>query len=136
MKWSVATAAAGDCARELRLSQGTVVNSPTPLPPPPPPRTESRLPLGRWILLAGLGFAVYAWTFGPYGIVRQWNKSREATAIQARNDSLRVRNLGLIDSIELYQRDSSVIAAEARRQGLVLPGEISVRFVDTSEVGR
>ena len=130
------TVAVGGCARELRLGQETVVSTPSPLPPPTPPRTESRLPLGRWILLAGLGFAIYAWTFGPYGVVRQWNKSREAAAIQARNDSLRVRNLGLIDSIELYQRDSSVIAAEARRQGLVLPGEISVRFVDTGEVGR
>lgn len=124
-------AVGGDGTRDLPFGQGSGMSAPAPLPPPAP-RSESRLPLGRWILLAGLGFAVYAWTFGPYGIVRQWNKSREAAAIQARNDSLRARNLGLIDSIELYQKDSSVIAAEARRQGLVLPGEISVRFVDTT----
>lgn len=131
----MATAADGGCTRERLFGQDTGVSAPAPLPSGQA-RSDSRLPLGRWILLAGLGFAVYAWTFGPYGIVRQWNKSREAAAIQARNDSLRVRNLGLIDSIELYQEDSSVIAAEARRQGLVLPGEISVRFVDTTEVGR
>lgn len=129
-------AAVGGRARELAIGQGFGMSAPAPLPPPPPPRSESRLPLGRWILLAGLGFAIYAWTFGPYGVVRQWNKSREAAAIQARNDSLRLRNLGLIDSIELYQHDSSVIAAEARRQGLVLPGEISVRFVDTTAGSR
>jgi len=104
-----------------------------PLPPPAPARRpESRLPLGRWLVLTGLGFAIYAWTFGPYGVVRQWNKAREAAAIQATNDSLRLRNAGLLDSIRLYQTDSTVIASEARRQGLVLPGEISVRFVDTA----
>lgn len=128
-------AADGGCALDRFEGQELPMSAPTPLPPAAP-RSESRLPLGRWILLAGLGFAVYAWTFGPYGVVRQWNKSRDASAIQARNDSLRLRNLGLIDSIELYQKDSSVIAAEARRQGLVLPGEISVRFVDTSTGSR
>jgi len=109
------------------------MSSPTPLPPAPPPsRPEPRIPLGRWLLLAGLGFALYAWTFGPYGIVRQWNKGREAAGVQATNDSLRRRNAGLLDSIRLFQTDSVTIAAEARRQGLVLPGEISVRFVDTN----
>lgn len=102
------------------------------LPPPPPPRAEKRFPLGRYLLLAGLAFTVYAWTFGPFGVVRQWNKSRQVAAMQATTDSLRLLNARLVDSIRLYQKDSAVIAAEARRQGLVLPGEISVRFVDTS----
>ena len=104
----------------------------SPLPSTPPPRPEKRLPLGRYLLIAGLGFTLYAWTFGPFGIIRQWNKSRQVTDIQATTDSLRQLNALLLDSIRLYQNDSAVIAAEARRQGLVLPGEISVRFVDTA----
>lgn len=108
----------------------------SPLPSAPPPRPEKRLPLGRYLLIAGLGFTLYAWTFGPFGIIRQWNKSRQVTDIQATTDSLRRLNALLLDSIRLYQNDSAVIAAEARRQGLVLPGEISVRFVDTSSNGR
>lgn len=102
------------------------------LPPSPSPRPEKRLPLGRYLLLAGLGFALYAWTFGPFGIIRQWNKSRQVATIQATTDSLRRLNALLLDSIRLYQHDSAVIAAEARRQGLVQPGEISVRFIDTT----
>lgn len=96
------------------------------------PRSDAKLPVGRWILLAGLGFALYAWTFGPYGIVRQWNKARTMELLQATNDSLRIRNARLVDSIRLFSEDSATIAAEARRQGLVLPGEISVRFIDTT----
>lgn len=95
-------------------------------------RNDAKLPIGRWILLAGLGFALYAWTFGPYGVVRQWNKARTLERIQAMNDSLRVRNVRLLDSIRLFSEDSATIAGEARRQGLVQPGEISVRFVDTA----
>lgn len=92
------------------------------------------MPVGRWIVLAGLGFALYAWTFGPYGIVRQWNKSRTVESLQSTNDSLRSRNALLVDSIRLFSEDSATIAGEARRQGLVRPGEISVRFIDTNRV--
>lgn len=95
-------------------------------------RSEGKLPVGRWILLAGLGFALYAWTFGPYGVVRQWNKARAVDILQVANDSLRIHNAKLVDSIRLFSDDSATIAGEARRQGLVLPGEISVRFVDTT----
>lgn len=105
----------------------------SPIPPTPVggPR-QGRVPVGRWLLLAGLGFAVYAWTFGPYGVVRQWNKARTAEELQATNDSLRLRNAQLLDSIRLFTDDSATIAGEARRQGLVQPGEISVRFIDTT----
>lgn len=100
----------------------------------PRPRGDGRFPVGRWIVLAGLGFALYAWTFGPYGVVRQWNKARSVRTLQGVNDSLRLRNAELVDSIRLFSVDSATIAGEARRQGLVLPGEISVRFVDTNRV--
>jgi len=109
---------------------GHIPRSPTPSTS----RNDAKLPIGRWILLAGLGFALYAWTFGPYGVVRQWNKARTLERIHASNDSLRIRNARLLDSIRLFSEDSATIAGEARRQGLVLPGEISVRFVDTTRV--
>jgi len=111
------------------------MSAPSPLPQSPiRSRREGRIPVGRWLLIAGLGFALYAWTFGPYGVVRQWNKSRAVQAMQAKNDSLRLRNATLVDSIQLFRNDSATIAGEARRQGLVRPGEISVRFIDTTRV--
>lgn len=110
------------------------MSAPQPIPTPSPvrPRREGRIPVGRWLVLAGLGFALYAWTFGPYGVVRQWNKARALEAMQATNDSLRQRNALLVDSIRLFEGDSATIAGEARRQGLVRPGEISVRFIDST----
>ncbi|MCB9495498.1 MAG: septum formation initiator family protein [Fibrobacteria bacterium] len=100
--------------------------------PASPAGRETRFPLGRWLLLAALAFALYAWTFGPFGVVRQWNRARQIQTIERTNDSLRARTRLLLDSLELFRSDSATIAAEARRQGLVLPGEISVRFVDTT----
>ena len=110
------------------------MSAPSQLPPQTPRPREGKVPVGRWLVLAGLGFALYAWTFGPYGIVRQWNKGRTVQSLQATNDSLRVRNAMLVDSIRLFSDDSATIAGEARRQGLVRPGEISVRFIDTTRV--
>lgn len=90
-----------------------------------------RLPIGRWILVASVLFAIYAWTFGPYGVVRQYHTSERWKALQLRNDSLRLRVLELQDSLRLLSSDSATIAGEARRLGLILPGEVAVRFVDT-----
>jgi cell division protein FtsB len=90
------------------------------------------LPIGRWLLVASLLFAVYAWTFGPYGVVRQYRTAARLELLQQRNDSLRQRIAILRDSLTLLSRDSATIAGEARRLGLVLPGEVAVRFVDTA----
>lgn len=94
----------------------------------------SRLPIGRWILVVSVLFTVYAWTFGPYGVVRQYHTAERLEALQARNDSLRHRLQTLEDSLRLLSSDSATIAGEARRLGLVLPGEVAVRFVDTSNL--
>jgi cell division protein FtsB len=77
-------------------------------------------------------FTLYAWTFGPYGVVRQRRTAADLENIQKRNDSLRTSLRVLEDSLRLLRSDSATIASEARSQGLVLPGEVSVRFVDTS----
>jgi cell division protein FtsB len=92
-----------------------------------------RLRLGRWIVGATFLATVYAWTIGPYGLVRQWNWARDVRAQEIANDSLRARNHRMSDSLRLFATDSATIASEARRQGLVQPGEISVRFVDTTQ---
>ena len=91
-----------------------------------------KLPIGRWLGILFLLFTLYAWTFGPYGVVRQLHTANELEALQKRNDSLRSSLLVLQDSLRLLRTDSATIASEARTQGLVLPGELSVRFVDTS----
>jgi cell division protein FtsB len=91
-----------------------------------------KLPIGRWILGAFLAFTVYAWTFGPYGIARQHRTAQDLAALRSRNDSLRQALHALQDSLRLLRTDSATIASEARTQGLVLPGEVSVRFVDTA----
>ncbi len=96
------------------------------------PRDGKRIRIGRWILVASLLFALYAWTFGPYGVVRQQRTAEALRRLEARNDSLRSRLELLEDSLELLSSDSATIAANARRLGLVLPGEVAVRFVDTT----
>lgn len=120
----------------MTVAAGGGAGEPMSAPSPQPQLThrsrDGKVPVGRWIVLAGLGFAVYAWTFGPYGIVRQWNKARAVESLQVTNDSLRARNALLVDSIRLFTDDSATIAGEARRQGLVRPGELSVRFIDTN----
>lgn len=93
-----------------------------------------RLPIGRWIVIVSVLFTLYAWTFGPYGVVRQRRTAERLAALQAHNDSLHVRLKNLEDSLHLLSNDSATIAGEARRLGLVLPGEIAVRFVDTGSV--
>lgn len=99
---------------------------------PGAPRDGKRIRIGRWILVASLLFALYAWTFGPYGVVRQQRTAETLRRLEARNDSLRSRLELLEDSLELLSSDSATIAAHARRLGLVLPGEVAVRFVDTT----
>lgn len=84
------------------------------------------------MVVAFLLFTLYAWTFGPYGVVRQRRTFQELQELRRRNDSLRVRLRDLSDSLHLLRTDSTTIASQARSQGLVLPGELSVRFVDTS----
>jgi cell division protein FtsB len=91
-----------------------------------------RLPIGRWILILSILFTVYAWTFGPYGVIRQQRTAERLASMQVRNDSLRSHVRILEDSLRLLSLDSATIASEARRLGFVLPGEIAVRFVDTS----
>ncbi len=91
-----------------------------------------RLRLGRWLVGGAVLMGLYTWTWGPYGILRQWKTARTLEHMQVVNDSLRVHNKLLLDSIRMFQYDSSAIAGEARRQGLILPGEIAVRFVDTT----
>ncbi len=100
--------------------------------PAAPLPSKTRLPIGRWILVASGLFALYAWTFGPYGMVRQARTAAHLRALETRNDSLQHRLRILEDSLRLLSNDSATIAGEARRLGLVLPGEISVRFVDTA----
>ena len=96
------------------------------------PRGGKRIRIGRWILVVSLLFALYAWTFGPYGVVRQQRTAETLRRLEAHNDSLRSRLELLEDSLKLLSTDSATIAAHARRLGLVLPGEVAVRFVDTT----
>lgn len=98
----------------------------------PEPSATRKIPIGRWVVTVFLLFTLYAWTFGPYGVVRQWRTSKDLQGMKHRNDSLRGRIHVLSDSLKLLTTDSSTIASQARSQGLILPGEISVRFVDTS----
>jgi cell division protein FtsB len=106
--------------------------STNPFPQRPEAAPRRKFPIGRWIVVVFLLFTVYAWTFGPYGIVRQRRTAAELESIRKRNDSLRINLNVLQDSLRLLRSDSATIASEARSQGLVLPGEVSVRFVDTS----
>lgn len=99
---------------------------------PGQPRDGKRIRIGRWILIASLLFALYAWTFGPYGVVRQQRTAESLRRLETHNDSLRGRLELLEDSLKLLSADSATIAAQARRLGLVLPGEVAVRFVDTT----
>ena len=98
------------------------------------PKDRKRIPIGRWLLIASVLFAVYAWTFGPYGIVRQQRTAERLAILKSRNDSLRSQLRSLEDSLHLLSSDSATIAGEARRLGLVLPGEVSVRFIDTTSI--
>ncbi len=97
-----------------------------------PSRDGKRFRIGRWILIASFLFALYAWTFGPYGVVRQQRTAETLRRLEAHNDSLRGRLELLEDSLKLLSTDSATIAGQARRLGLVLPGEVAVRFVDTT----
>ena len=93
-----------------------------------------RIRIGRWILIVSILFTLYAWTFGPYGIIRQQRTAERLAALQVRNDSLRTHLRILEDSLRMLSSDSATIAGEARRLGLVLPGEVAVRFVDTNSI--
>ena len=103
-------------------------------PTRPEATARRKIPIGRWMVVAFLLFTLYAWTFGPYGVVRQRRTSLELEEMHRRNDSLRVRLRELTDSLHLLRTDSATISSQARSQGLVLPGEISVRFVDTGKL--
>lgn len=109
---------------------------PRPTRPPDPSGSGKKLPIGRWVLVASLLFAFYAWTFGPYGIVRQQRTAERLRTLEAGNDSLRARLRSLEDSLRLLSTDSATIASKARLMGLVLPGEVAVRFVDTSSAAK
>jgi cell division protein FtsB len=98
------------------------------------PTGPKRIRIGRWILIVSVLFALYAWTFGPYGIIRQQRTAERLATLQMRNDSLRLHLRVLEDSLRLLSNDSATIAGEARRLGLVLPGEVAVRFVDTNSI--
>lgn len=115
------------------MSSTTTPRAAAPTAPIAKPGSRSRLPIGRWILVVSVLFAIYAWTFGPYGVVRQYHTAERLKAMEVRNDSLRRRVRDLQDSLKLLSDDSATIAGEARRLGLILPGEVAVRFVDTGE---
>lgn len=104
----------------------------TNFPHRPEPEPRRKFAIGRWIVVAIALFTLYAWTFGPYGIVRQSRTAQELRELRRHNDSLRARLREVSDSLRLLRTDSATIASLARDQGLVLPGEVSVRFVDTS----
>jgi cell division protein FtsB len=108
------------------------LSNPESFPSRPEPLPRRKLPIGRWVGIVFLLFTLYAWTFGPYGVVRQRRTAIELDDLRRRNDSLRIRLHQLADSLHLLRTDSATIAWQARNQGLVLPGEVSVRFVDTS----
>ena len=108
------------------------MNSPESFPSRAEQVPRRKLPIGRWVGVVFILITLYAWTFGPYGVVRQRRTAVELEDLRRRNDSLRTRLHELADSLHLLRTDSATIASQARSQGLVLPGEVSVRFVDTS----
>jgi len=108
------------------------LSNPESFPSRPELLPRRKLPIGRWVGIVFLLFTLYAWTFGPYGVVRQRRTAIELDDLRRRNDSLRIRLHELADSLHLLRTDSATIASQARNQGLVLPGEVSVRFVDTT----
>lgn len=99
---------------------------------PPEAKAPRRLHIGRWVVL-GLGsFGLYAWTWGPYGVLRQFSNEKRIEAMRKDNDSLRVLTHELTLRLRRLEGDSTEIALAARRAGLVRPGEVLVRFVDTT----
>lgn len=91
-----------------------------------------RVPIGRWILVGLLGFALYDWTLGPYGIFRQMRVDRQIQGMRSENDSLRRANQDLAKRISRLENDTLELIREARRQGFGRHGEIVIRFVDTA----
>jgi len=98
----------------------------------PAPQGERRLHIGRWLVLALGGFGLYAWTWGPYGVIYQSQVDKRIVAMRHDNDSLRTLVQSLDGRLKRLQADSTEIVLSARRAGLVRPGEILVRFVDTT----
>ena len=96
------------------------------------PIREKHLPIGRWIVLAVLGFGVYAWTWGPYGILHQRSVAHHIEDMRRQNDSLRLLTRRLGVQLQRIGSDSTEITRAARRAGLTRPGEILVRFIDTT----
>jgi cell division protein FtsB len=97
------------------------------------PSAKRGFHIGRWLVLALVGFGVYAWTWGPYGIVHQRNVDHRIAAMRHENDSLRTLTRTLAQRLARLEGDSTEIMLSARRAGLVRPGEVLVRFVDTSK---
>lgn len=99
---------------------------------PPEPKAPRRLHIGRWVVL-GLGtFGLYAWTWGPYGILRQHSNEKRIETMRKDNDSLKILTQDLKKRLKRLEYDSVEISLAARRAGLVRPGEVLVRFVDTT----
>ncbi len=97
------------------------------------PSAKRRFHFGRWLVLALVGFGVYAWTWGPYGILHQHAVAQRIVAMRHENDSLRTLTRTLNQRLSRLESDSTEIAMAARRAGLVRPGEVLVRFVDTTK---
>lgn len=99
---------------------------------PATPHSPRRLHIGRWVVLALGGFGLYAWTWGPYGILRQRSNETRIEQMRHDNDSLRVVTRELKARLKRLESDSVEITLAARRAGLTRPGEILVRFIDTT----
>ena len=97
------------------------------------PTAKRRFHFGRWLVLALVSFGVYAWTWGPYGILHQHAVDQRIVAMRHENDSLRALTHTLNQRLSRLASDSIEIAMAARRAGLVRPGEVLVRFVDTTK---
>ncbi|MEN9352998.1 MAG: hypothetical protein RL318_323 [Fibrobacterota bacterium] len=93
---------------------------------------QKRLHIGRWVVLAVGGFGLYTWTWGPYGILRQRSNESRIERMRLDNDSLRVVTRELKARLNRLERDSVEITLAARRAGLTRPGEVLVRFIDTT----
>jgi cell division protein FtsB len=97
-----------------------------------PALPPKRLQIGRWLVLALGGFGIYTWTWGPYGILRQQANEHRIEHMRLENDSLRTLTQDLKSRLKRLENDSVEIALAARKAGLVRPGEVLVRFVDTT----
>lgn len=98
----------------------------------PTAQTPKRLHIGRWVVLLLGGFGLYTWTWGPYGILRQRSNEAKIERMRHDNDSLRTVAHELKARLKRLESDSTEISLAARRAGLVRPGEVLVRFVDTT----